>query len=110
MDVIFSIIIMPCLFVAVIGFVIAILILIVLSIRDEQKRKMAAWQKLAEANPLLLTGYEGIKQQEETLPPRAKLQLNEALERLITFYETRAGEGDAAKAAMYRQELSERTD
>ena len=39
-------------------------------------------KKYAEAEPLLLAGYEGMKQREAKIPPEGKVRLTEALERL----------------------------
>ncbi len=45
-------------------------------------------KKYADAEPLLVEGYEGMKQREAKLPPQAKdLRLKEALERLVRLYE-----------------------
>jgi len=43
-------------------------------------------KKYAEAEPLLLAGYEGMKQREKTIPPVGQVRLPEALDRLIEFY------------------------
>lgn len=43
-------------------------------------------KKYAEAEPLLLKGYEGMKVREKTIPPQGNLRLPEALDRLIQFY------------------------
>jgi serine/threonine protein kinase len=40
-------------------------------------------KKYAEAEPLLLKGYEGMKQREKTIPPQGKNRLSEAVDRLI---------------------------
>jgi hypothetical protein len=40
-------------------------------------------KKYAAAEPLLLAGYEGMKQREATIPPWDKVRIDEALERLI---------------------------
>ena len=47
-------------------------------------------KKYAEAEPLLLAGYEGMKQREEMIPPSGKIRLTEAIERLVQLYERRA--------------------
>ena len=47
-------------------------------------------EKYAEAEPLLLSGYEGMKQREEMIPPQGKARLTEAIERLVQLYERRA--------------------
>ncbi|HQR06488.1 MAG TPA: serine/threonine-protein kinase [Gemmatales bacterium] len=43
-------------------------------------------KKYAEAEPLLLAGYEGLKQRMQTIPPEGNTRLPEALERLIQLY------------------------
>jgi len=43
-------------------------------------------KKYADAEPLLLKGYEGMKQREKTIPPRGATRLPEALDRLIELY------------------------
>ncbi len=54
-------------------------------------------KKYSEAEPLLLAGYEGMKQREATIPPPFKiLHLIEALERLVQLYEA-TGNKDKAK-------------
>jgi eukaryotic-like serine/threonine-protein kinase len=42
--------------------------------------------KDAEAEPLLVKGYEGMKQREKAIPPQAATRLPEALDRLMDFY------------------------
>ena len=43
-------------------------------------------KKFADAEPLLLKGYEGMKQREQTIPPQGVIRLPQALDRLIEFY------------------------
>src|SRR5262249_34444993 len=43
-------------------------------------------KKYADAEPLLLRGYAGMKQREKTIPPPGKISLTEALDRLIELY------------------------
>jgi hypothetical protein len=45
-------------------------------------------KKYAQAEPLLLTGYEGMKQREEKIPSRFNVYLTEALERLVQLYDS----------------------
>jgi hypothetical protein len=40
-------------------------------------------KKYAEAEPLLLEGYEGMKRREKTIPPEGTICLPEAIDRLI---------------------------
>jgi len=53
-------------------------------------------KKHAEAEPLLLKGYEGLKQREKTIPPAGAIRLPEALDRLIEL-STATNEPDEAK-------------
>jgi hypothetical protein len=39
-----------------------------------------------EAEPLLLAGYEGMKQREDKIPRAAEMRLKDSLERLIDLY------------------------
>ena len=59
-------------------------------------------EKIDEAEPLLLGGYQGLKDREATIPPQAKVRVQEALERLVKLYEAK---GDEAKAAAWRARL-----
>ena len=43
-------------------------------------------KKYAEAEPLLLKGYEGMKEREKTIPPQAGIYMPNALDRLIALY------------------------
>jgi len=43
-------------------------------------------QKYAEAEPLLVAGYEGMKQRESTIQPQAAIRVPEALDHLIELY------------------------
>jgi tetratricopeptide (TPR) repeat protein len=62
-------------------------------------------KKHAEAEPLLLAGYEGMKQREAKIPLPGKPRLAEALERLVRLYEETNKPGEAAK---WRAELKKR--
>ena len=64
-------------------------------------------KKYAEAEPLLLSGYEGMKKQEDKIPPAGKIRLNKAAERLVQFYEATSKPDEAAK---WRKELHARQD
>jgi tetratricopeptide (TPR) repeat protein len=54
-------------------------------------------KKYADAEPLLLKGYEGLKPREAQIPARGKAVLAEALERLVQLYEA-WGKPDQAAA------------
>jgi serine/threonine protein kinase len=58
--------------------------------------------KHAEAEPLLLAGYEGMKRREGTIPAGSKDRLASAADRLVRLYEATGRPDDAAK---WRKEL-----
>jgi non-specific serine/threonine protein kinase/serine/threonine-protein kinase len=60
-------------------------------------------KRFAEAESLLLQGYEGIKQREAKMSANAKVRLTEALERLVQLYDAW---GKPAEAARWRNELA----
>jgi eukaryotic-like serine/threonine-protein kinase len=47
---------------------------------------LSAQKKFAEAEPLLVKGYEGLKAREASLPKTASTRIPEALDRLVAFY------------------------
>jgi len=65
---------------------------------------LAAEQKYAEAEPLLLSAYAGLKQPEGKFPADVKPRLKETLQRLVQLYEETAQPEDAAK---WKQKLAE---
>ena len=65
---------------------------------------LLAQNNYAEAEPLLVSGYEGMKQGQDKIPARSKPRLKEPLERLVRLYEA-TGRGE--KAAECRQKLAE---
>ncbi len=60
-------------------------------------------QRYAEAEPLLLQGYEGMKPREAPWPAAGKTRLAEAAERLVRLYEAT---GQPEKARAVRERLS----
>ena len=54
-------------------------------------------KKYADAEPLLLAGYEGLKQREEKIPAAGKSRPREALQRLVQLYEETNRPDQAAK-------------
>jgi tetratricopeptide (TPR) repeat protein/tRNA A-37 threonylcarbamoyl transferase component Bud32 len=63
-------------------------------------------QKYAEAEPLLLSGYAGIKARVEAIPPRfRRLRLEQALNRLIDLYTAWERPEEAAKWTAERTDL-----
>jgi TolA-binding protein len=60
-------------------------------------------KKYAEAKEFLLTGYQGLKQREDKIPVTiAKIRLEQAVQRLVNFYEETA---QPALAAEWRNKL-----
>jgi eukaryotic-like serine/threonine-protein kinase len=59
-------------------------------------------KKYAEAESLLLNGYDGMKNHEATIPTPGKVRLTDALERLVQLYEAKGNKDEAAK---WRKEL-----
>jgi hypothetical protein len=57
-------------------------------------------KKYADAEPLLLAGYEGMTQRAAKIPPQGQVRLTEALEQLVQFYDD---SGEPKKAAELRQ-------
>jgi serine/threonine protein kinase len=62
--------------------------------------------RYAEAEPLLVQGYEGLKARAQSIPPGEKGRLTEALRRVVRLYEAW---GKADQVAPWRQELKART-
>ena len=54
-------------------------------------------KKYAEAEAMLLAGYEGMKKREAKIPPQGKVRLTEAVERLVQLYEATDKKDEAAK-------------
>ena len=54
-------------------------------------------KKYADAEPLLLAGYEGMKQLQSKIPPQGKIRLIEALERLVQLYDVMGKKDELAK-------------
>jgi tetratricopeptide (TPR) repeat protein len=61
-------------------------------------------KRYAEAEPLLLAAYEGIKQREDKIPPAGKLRPKECLQWLVQLYEETNRLDEAAK---WKQKLAE---
>jgi serine/threonine protein kinase/tetratricopeptide (TPR) repeat protein len=64
---------------------------------------LVAQQKYAEAEPLLLSGYGGMKEREEKMPAAKKRQFKDVLQNLVRLYEAT---GKTAKAERWRRELT----
>jgi tetratricopeptide (TPR) repeat protein len=65
---------------------------------------LAAEKKFAEAEPLLLSGYEGIKRRESQAPAGERPEVKRPLERLIQFYQAIS---QPEKAMPWQQRLDE---
>jgi tetratricopeptide (TPR) repeat protein len=63
-------------------------------------------KKYAEAEPLLRSGYEGLKQRQEVLPGAGKVCLSNSLDRLVRLYEAW---GKPEQAAEWRAKLPPET-
>jgi eukaryotic-like serine/threonine-protein kinase len=61
-------------------------------------------KKYAEAEPLLLSGYEGMKQRENRIPAAGRPRLKETLQRLVQLYEAT---NRPDQAAGWKQKLAE---
>ena len=47
---------------------------------------LAGQKKFQDAEPLLIEGYQGMKDREAKIPPAGNTRLNEAVQRLVDFY------------------------
>jgi serine/threonine protein kinase len=63
---------------------------------------LLAQRKYTEAEPLLVKGYEGMKQRAAKIPPQGKPRLTEALQRLVQLYDDW---GKNEQADQWRREL-----
>ena len=64
-------------------------------------------KKFAEAEPLIVSGYEGLKAREAKIPPPARPRLTEAAERVLKLYEAW---GKTDKVAEWRAKLAKLSD
>ncbi len=71
--------------------------------RSQLGGSLAGQKKYAEAEPLILAGYEGLKAREAKLPPSAIARLPEAADRVIELY---LSWGKAEEAARWRARLA----
>ena len=54
-------------------------------------------QKYADAEPLLLAGYQGMKQRQQSIPPPGRSRLPEAALRLVQLYEAQDKKDEVAR-------------
>jgi hypothetical protein len=64
-----------------------------------------AQKKYAEAEPLLLAGFEGLRERETKIPPQSRVRLTETVGRLVEMYEAL---GKKTEADKWRKELEAR--
>ena len=69
-------------------------------------RSLGGQKKFEEAEPLLLSGYQGMKEREENIPADGKIRITEALDALIQLY---TDWGKPEEAEKWRQERAART-
>jgi serine/threonine protein kinase len=62
-------------------------------------------KKYADAEPLLLAGYQGMKQRQKTSPAAGMVYLTEAVERLVQLYEATGKKDEAARWRKEREAL-----
>jgi tetratricopeptide (TPR) repeat protein/tRNA A-37 threonylcarbamoyl transferase component Bud32 len=74
--------------------------------RSELGGALLGQRKYAEAEPLLVKGYEGMKVREAQIPAPSKKRLGEAAARIVPFYEAW---GKPEKAAEWRTKLAPKT-
>jgi tetratricopeptide (TPR) repeat protein len=70
-------------------------------------RALLGQEKYAEAEPLVVAGYEGLKAHEAGIPPLATSRLPEAAERVVKLYDAW---GKKEKAAEWRAKLARPND
>ena len=61
-------------------------------------------KKFAEAEPLLLSGYEGMKQRQDKIPAASKPLLKDTLQRVVTYYQAT---GQLDRSAQWQKELAD---
>ena len=71
-------------------------------IRSTLGGSLLGQKKYAEAEPLLISGYEGMKAREAKVPAAGKIRITEAAQRLVTLYESW---GKPEKANEWRDRL-----
>ena len=67
-------------------------------------------KKYADVEPLLLSGYEGMMQREDKIPPAGRPRLKETLQRLVQLYEATGRPDHVAKWKQKLAEFKEKED
>ena len=70
--------------------------------QSARRQRFLGQKKYAEAEPLLISGYEGMKAREAKVPAQSKARLPEAIGRIVQFYEA---VGNVDGAARWRAQL-----
>jgi serine/threonine protein kinase len=70
--------------------------------RSQLGGSLVGQKRFAEAEPLVISGYEGLKAREAKMPAPGKKSLTEAAERVVKLYEAR---GQPKEAAEWRRKL-----
>jgi hypothetical protein len=76
------------------------------NVRSQLGGALLGQGKSADAEPLLVQGYTGMKERQAKIPPNGRSRLTEAAERLVQLYESL---GKPAEAAKWRDELATMT-
>src|SRR5262249_54303809 len=63
---------------------------------------LSGQKKFVEAEPLLIAGYEGMKQRAKSVPPQGSWLFDQAVERVVRHYEA---QGKPDEVAKWRKEL-----
>jgi hypothetical protein len=66
---------------------------------------LTGMQRYTEAEPLLVHGYEGMKQREGVMSANEKRWTTEAGDRIVAFYEAT---GQPEKARLWREKLAKK--
>jgi tetratricopeptide (TPR) repeat protein len=61
-------------------------------------------QRYSEAMPLTISGYQGMKEREATIPPQGRIRLPEAAARIVRLYEA-IGNPEKAFAIVHKEDL-----
>ena len=73
--------------------------------------KRGVEQQFVEAEQLLLDGYEGMLQREDSIPPIKTIRFIESMQRLVDHYqswhEIKPNDGFETKAALWKRKLEE---
>jgi hypothetical protein len=71
-------------------------------VKSQLGEALLSQKKYAEAEPLLLSGYRGLRKRQANIPPRDRACITTGLERVVRLYEVRGKKDEAVK---WRKEL-----